>query len=113
MSASAGSTANFMIAAATRAAGDAKRERDSATEGQITSRRQQQEHDCDEDERVDAVRPGGGDPKQLDCADCEERACRVDDSRQPIGYAESEAALAGRRLVGSIDEQRQRFEHVR
>ena len=78
---SAGSTANLMIAAATMPPAAPSANAMAPTVGQIASRRKQQQHDRGEDDGNDAVRPGGDDPEQLDRADCEERACRIDEQR--------------------------------
>ena len=104
---SPGSTANLMIAATNDADGGAERERDSAAVGQIASRRKQQDHDRGKDDGRGAVRPCGHDPEKLDGTDRDERASRIDESRQPIGHAQPEAATAGSRSARSIDEQRQ------
>src|SRR5437879_2591991 len=62
--------------------------------------------------RSGAARPGGHDPEQLNRADYDERAPRIDECWQPIGHAQLEPAMVRVRSARSIGEQCQSIEHM-
>ena len=88
---SPGSTANAMIAAKTVARTVPIMKRHGGRVGLVGSRRKQEHHDRGEGDGERAVRPCGHDPEELDGADRDERAPRIDERRQPIGHAEPDS----------------------